>query len=225
MQNVNKNLRSCEKKFAQATSMPRKCSVFGCRTNYSNAERGTVYAFPSDEAERNRWIAQLPNRDFIWTPSVGICSKHWPSNFPTRKAHNGIPLPAEPPTVFPNVPPSCIPKRRSRKVIAGKAIGESGSSDVLAPAEKRRTSDNDDDAVSESYSYDEIEDIGVSEQHSFMQCVACFTFESNSGTRRWFICVACGKSVCSECSGAVGSDTYLCIQCQLGSAVASFVCI
>ena len=41
---------------------------------------------------------------------MGICSKHWPASYATREAHNKILVPAEPPSVFANVPPSCVPQ-------------------------------------------------------------------------------------------------------------------
>lgn len=42
--------------------MVRKCSVYGCRTNYDCHNQGKVYAFPRDPDEREKWIRNLPNQ-------------------------------------------------------------------------------------------------------------------------------------------------------------------
>lgn len=90
--------------------MPRKCSVYGCNTNYFGADKGTVYQFPKDEAEKQAWINSLPNRDFNWTKEKGVCYKHWPADKRTRIAPGGWEIPVEPPTIFDGVPNSCVPQ-------------------------------------------------------------------------------------------------------------------
>jgi hypothetical protein len=89
--------------------MPNKCSVVGCSTNYHSEKRNVVFKFPADEEERRLWIKALPNANFQWTSAMRICIEHWPENYPSRKARNGSLIPLEPPSVFQNVPTSCIP--------------------------------------------------------------------------------------------------------------------
>jgi hypothetical protein len=89
--------------------MPRKCCVYGCNTNYANGSNGSVYRFPTNEEDRQRWISNLPNKDFQWTSNKVVCYKHWRTGFATKVAPGGTLVPAEPPTVFAEVPQSCVP--------------------------------------------------------------------------------------------------------------------
>ncbi len=90
--------------------MPRKCCVYECRTNYTPSERGTVFRFPNDATERNRWLASLPNKDLTWTEHIGICENHWPSDYTRKSVQGGGIQPTEPPTIFAStIPISCIP--------------------------------------------------------------------------------------------------------------------
>lgn len=95
--------------------MGRKCSVYNCRTGYktkSGTVKGTVYRFPSKRfpKEQKQWIDALPNFGFEWTENCGICDKHWPANVPTKAVQGGHVRPTEPPMIFTDVPPSCVPK-------------------------------------------------------------------------------------------------------------------
>src|SRR5437867_4079358 len=89
--------------------MPFKCCIYGCTTNYRKRKAGTVYSFPADTKERDRWIQAIPNKNFKWTASKKICRNHWPPNTPTRLARSGSAIPTEPPSVFESVPASCRP--------------------------------------------------------------------------------------------------------------------
>jgi hypothetical protein len=89
--------------------MPRKCSVYGCTSNYDSGAKTTVFRFPADENEMQRWIKNLPNRNFVWTPDTVVCVKHWPAGYATRKVRGGAMVPTDPPTVFPGVAAACIP--------------------------------------------------------------------------------------------------------------------
>ncbi len=96
--------------------MPRKCVVFGCRSGYASEQSNTslsFFRFPKDHQRLQEWISSLPNRFPVgFKPSIHqvICSLHWPDNFettPCRGNRNGIPK--YPPSIFPNIPPSCVP--------------------------------------------------------------------------------------------------------------------
>jgi len=85
--------------------MCRKCSVVGCKSNYdSQLESVTVFTFPKDEGELERWLAALPNRVNVTSSSV-VCRKHWPEDAPMKKIKRHF-RPIYPPSIFPGVPPS-----------------------------------------------------------------------------------------------------------------------
>ncbi len=92
--------------------MPRKCSVGGCTSNYVRkgvpTEKVTVYGFPSDEVERQRWTSAMPNILPKVTPTMGICHFHFPRDVKMKriKGHN---IPVDPPSIFAGIPPSfCV---------------------------------------------------------------------------------------------------------------------
>ncbi len=92
--------------------MPRKCSVGGCTSNYVRkgvpTEKVTVYGFPSDEVERQRWISAMPNILPKVTPTMGVCRLHFPRDVKMKriKGHN---IPVDPPSIFAGIPPSfCV---------------------------------------------------------------------------------------------------------------------
>lgn len=86
--------------------MPRKCCVAHCKSNYeSTDEKVTVYQFPKDSQEKDRWIASLPNVIDKVTPHIGVCVKHWPSTASYVKVKR-YSRPSEPPSIFPGCAPS-----------------------------------------------------------------------------------------------------------------------
>ena len=103
--------------------MPRKCcTIFdgkSCRTNYDATkehpfEGGTVYGFPSDLNEQERWERKLPNKlhaklknaDGTIKKTVGVCFKHFRDDCPTKVQRGGSHVPTEAPTIFGNTEPS-----------------------------------------------------------------------------------------------------------------------
>lgn len=95
--------------------MPLKCCVYGCNTNYETGEKGRVHKFPADATERQRWIRNLPNQNFTWTPSKVVCYKHWPENAQLKTVRGGSNVPIDAPSVFPGIPASCVPSANPRK--------------------------------------------------------------------------------------------------------------
>ena len=102
--------------------MPYKCSIYGCRKKYRKTlkeiehqnvddddDDAHLFRFPDDIKERDKWIKALPNADFTWTENKRICEKHWEEGYPRRTVKNGTEVPTIPPSVFENVPSSCIP--------------------------------------------------------------------------------------------------------------------
>jgi hypothetical protein len=94
--------------------MPYKCCVYGCKSNYATGEKRTVFSFPAEESERQRWIQCLPNRGFVWTENKRICELHWPVNCEKRPSKSGVQIPITEPSIW-NVQQSCIPKPPGKK--------------------------------------------------------------------------------------------------------------
>lgn len=92
--------------------MPRKCSVYGCNGNYASGPKVKAY-HPNDKTTQHLWAAALPNRNFKWTKCTSVCELHWPSNtaMKTRVGFGGR-IPADPPSIFKKIPPSCTPRQR-----------------------------------------------------------------------------------------------------------------
>ena len=72
--------------------MPRKCSVYGCRSGYDKrnkddeTEKVTVHGFPSNVEECRKWITSLPNANITVETITKhiVCAKHWPSDVPMQ---------------------------------------------------------------------------------------------------------------------------------------------
>lgn len=97
----------------KAKAMPRKCSIGLCKSNYNsvNHPRISIFRFPHTEEELDRWLSAIPHKidkDKV-TVNMGICARHWPDNFPTKRV-KGRDVPAVPPTIFP--PGAELYKRR-----------------------------------------------------------------------------------------------------------------
>ena len=96
--------------------MPNKCSVSGCNTNFlkhisEGGEQVPVYRFPKDIERRKEWVKALPNKLTLAdvTNNMTVCAIHFPECTKWKiTGRNRSPL--EPPTFFPNVPESCIPR-------------------------------------------------------------------------------------------------------------------
>lgn len=106
--------------------MPRHCSVFGCRSNYTEAEKISTFSLPKDENLRKTWLRNIPT-DFSKLKNPVVCIKHfeesciiridrittlkgelieYPRKIP-KLTENAVP------TIFPNTPSYCsktIPK-------------------------------------------------------------------------------------------------------------------
>ena len=89
--------------------MVRKCSVINCHGNYSEKEKRTVYGFPKDPHQRLKWKEVIPNLSCtsVVTDYMGVCRLHWPPDA-TFISKSRFPSPGCPPSIFPNVPDSCI---------------------------------------------------------------------------------------------------------------------
>ena len=66
--------------------MPKKCCVYACRTNYNSektkgCDKLSVFRFPTNTDEQQKWIQAVPNANLKVTKSTVICELHWPDNF------------------------------------------------------------------------------------------------------------------------------------------------
>ena len=91
--------------------MPKKCGVAGCNGNYNSENKCCVFRVPKDAAERQKWLDVLPVRDNfeVNADKFIICERHWNPDPPMINLPGGSTRPSIPPSVFPNVPKSCLP--------------------------------------------------------------------------------------------------------------------
>ena len=89
--------------------------MFGCKTGYDsqanvNGEKIPVHGFPKNQNDRHMWLHSLPNKLSIEqvTENMGVCSHHWPPDTPKERRGRWM-VPIVPPSIFPNVPNSCVP--------------------------------------------------------------------------------------------------------------------
>ena len=122
--------------------MGRKCSVSGCKTGYKSVAQSSsghcsvgkisVYSFPKEEESQKNWLRCLPNKIEKVTDNMGVCALHWPENV-TMHRRGKYQVPAVPPSIFPNVPSSCIPSSFSSSTtprITKKALSSHRTSEV-----------------------------------------------------------------------------------------------
>ena len=91
--------------------MGKTCAVGLCKSGYKGHTGIKIHGFPDDDAEGILWKNALnikldPNKNL---ENVGVCVKHWPPNYPTKKTVNGRLIPANVPTVF-DTPRSFTPQ-------------------------------------------------------------------------------------------------------------------
>ena len=78
-------------------------------SGYATDSSGTkVISFPNDLDERRSWCLNIPNQldPEKVTEHMGICLRHWPTNFKAKTGRGGHLRPVEPPTLFGNTPSS-----------------------------------------------------------------------------------------------------------------------
>ena len=63
---------------------------------------------PTEETERNRWLAAISRDNIPDSKDTVVCERHWPQNHP-QIIVRGKSEPSTPPSVFRCVPPSLLP--------------------------------------------------------------------------------------------------------------------
>jgi len=61
--------------------MPRRCCVTGCRGNYDQKERISVFRFPTDADRRSLWLTKIPREDFVPSSVSVVCARHFSEQF------------------------------------------------------------------------------------------------------------------------------------------------
>ena len=123
--------------------MPRKCSIWGCRSGYNENKRSDrnasfrqnvkILSFPKDPEERRKWVQKFPyemNHTNI-TPFMGVCVKHWPPDACIHNIQKPFSRPKiPPPSIFPSTFINPNARRRRRPYMAysnGKQKSTQGS--------------------------------------------------------------------------------------------------
>ena len=96
--------------------MGKKCGIPGCRSNYvptkKEGNKGKshikVFRLPQNKEDLQLWMKSLPFKNLNFSSNSVICVKHWPENYAVRGRGNQE-RPAQPPSVWPGVPSSCVP--------------------------------------------------------------------------------------------------------------------
>lgn len=114
--------------------MPLKCCVPNCNSNYKTSkEKVSVYKFPRDEEEKKKWKSAIPRANLEVTSFTAVCRHHWPDDCEFITVY-GKSRPADPPSVFKNIPISCLssPPLKARKIEKTSAASRSVQPDQLS---------------------------------------------------------------------------------------------
>ncbi|XP_035226849.1 THAP domain-containing protein 2-like [Stegodyphus dumicola] len=74
---IDWNVSTCCRGEEILENMPFKCCVTGCRGNYKGTEKVHTFSFPKNDALRERWLRNIPRKDFSATPYSRVCHKHF----------------------------------------------------------------------------------------------------------------------------------------------------
>ena len=102
--------------------MGKKCCVPLCNSNYDKTKkdllnneenRASVYRFPKNEKEKELWVKAIPRANLVVKDDTVVCSKHWPPDASFTKVFGKL-RPVDAPSIFLNIPKSCIPALPSK---------------------------------------------------------------------------------------------------------------
>ena len=57
--------------------MPDKCCIVGCKTNYIDGPKNSVFYFPQDEELKKKWIRFVNRKKWTPTKHSVICAEHF----------------------------------------------------------------------------------------------------------------------------------------------------
>ena len=100
--------------------MPLKCCVPKCSSNYkSSGCNKSVYKFPREESEKNKWFISIPRLNWTVTKFTAVCKLHWPDEAEFTLCRGKL-RPIHAPSVFPNISKRCLssPPPKMRKTLS-----------------------------------------------------------------------------------------------------------
>ena len=103
--------------------MPLKCCVLKCSSNYkSSACNVSVYKFPREESEKNKWFMSIPRLNCTVTKLTAVCKLHWPDEAEFTLCRDKL-RPIHAPSVFPNISKSCFssPPPKMKKTLSSSS--------------------------------------------------------------------------------------------------------
>ena len=94
--------------------MPNRCGIPMCHSNNKEGPYVRVFSLPKSADEEKIWIGKLPEcKGFVVKPKTFfICQRHWPSDTLMKSTPGGFTRPVDPPSIFLNVPNSCLPTHK-----------------------------------------------------------------------------------------------------------------
>ena len=96
--------------------MPNKCGVVNCKGNYNESNKCRVFKLPKVPKEKEQWLNAIPPRkDIVIGDNFYICEKHWPANTVYAKVPGGSTKPTVAPSIFTDLPTSCLPAPKPRR--------------------------------------------------------------------------------------------------------------
>ena len=105
-----------------------------CNSNHKSQEvKVSIFKFSKDEEERAMWKRAIPRKNLEITNYTAVCRKHWPQDCKMVIVH-GKSRPEGPPSVFDNIPKSCLssPPPKVRATEKTFAIARNTQPDELA---------------------------------------------------------------------------------------------
>ena len=80
-------------------------------------EKVSIYRFPPDEEEKNKWIKAIPRANLTVNNNTRVCRYHWLADCTTFIVSRGKERPTETPSIFDDIPASCLssPPPKPRK--------------------------------------------------------------------------------------------------------------
>ena len=105
------------RKLKKNINMPKKCSIPNSHTNYrdrtecvpTSNEKIPVFRFPGMNDGRDTWISHPVQKNLTIGKDSVISEKHWPESY-RKISKKGRQRPNEPPSIFPGVSKSYLPK-------------------------------------------------------------------------------------------------------------------
>ena len=96
-----------------------KHRILQCQGNYNGEPYSQMVKFPSRIKEEEEWkerITAIPNplKSLLKRKEIYICQKHFHPDCKWKQIRGGK-HPDEPPSIFENVPSSCLKQRKTRR--------------------------------------------------------------------------------------------------------------